>query len=160
MDTRLDFLLKRHNVQLKLNQDIQRPAYITKLPTHAELAIQFGVHGAELNEVVAIQLARLMLGQLDQLNKSGDAKLAEWREAVLTASKLLIPDEAVDEAVADGWDVPALAERCHVTELLAQVRLEERLFQRDLAPFMTGMGPEALGASWEELLRALQDRLG
>lgn len=154
MDPRLDFLLKRHNVHLKLHQAIQRPAYITKLPTHAELAIQFGVHGPELDEVVAIQLARLMLGQLDQLHKSGDAKLAEWRSAVSTAARLLIADEAVERAVADGWEPHQLADHCGVTELLAHARLEERLFQRDAAPYM------ANGSSWEDLLRALQDRLG
>jgi hypothetical protein len=153
MDPRLDFLLKRHNVHLKLHQAIQRPAYITKLPSHAELAIQFGVHGPELDEVVAVQLARLMLGQLEELNKTGEDKLADWRTAVLTASKLLIADEWVERAEREGWEPSQLAERCDVTELLAHARLEDHLLQRNLQPYM------ADGSSWEDLLRALQDRL-
>jgi hypothetical protein len=154
MDPRLDFLLKRHNVQVRLHQNIQRPAYLTRLPSHTDLAVQFGVHGPELNEVVAIQLARLMLGQLDGLNKDGATKLAEWREAVLEAAKLLIPDEAVEQAEQEGWPPNRLADHCAATDLLVQARLEERLIRRDLAPYLDG------GMSWEEIVRTLEKRFG
>lgn len=154
MDPRLDFLLKRHNVKVRLNQNIQRPAYLTRLPGHAELAVQFGVHGAELNEVVAIQLARLMLGQLDGLQKDGTTKLAEWREAVREAAKLLIPDEAVEQAEREGWDAERLAAHCPATSLLAQARLEERLIRRDLAAYLD------LGLGWEDIVKSLENRLG
>lgn len=154
MDPRLDFLLKRHNVQVRLNQNIQRPAYLTRLPSHTDLAVQFGVHGPELNEVVAIQLARLMLGQLDGLNKDGATKLAEWREAVLEAAKLLIPDEDVERAEQEGWPTTRLADHCRATDLLVHARLEERLIRRDLAPYLDG------GMSWEEIVRALENRFG
>ena len=154
MDPRLDFLLKRHNVHVRLNQNIQRPAYLTRLPARTELAVQFGVHGAELNEVVAIQLSRLMLGQLEGLKKDGPTKLAEWRQAVREAARLLIPDEAVEQAEREGWEPARLAHHCEATELLAHVRLEERIIRRDLAPYM----PD--GMSWDDIVRALENRLG
>lgn len=154
MDPRFDFLLKRHNVQVRLNQNIQRPAYLTRLPSHTDLAVQFGVHGPELNEVVAIQLARLTLGQLDGLNKDGATKLAEWRKAVLEAAKLLIPDAAVEQAELEGWAPARLAEHCEATDLLAHARLEERLIRRDLAPYLDD------GMSWEDIVRALENRFG
>ena len=154
MDPRLEFLLKRHNVHLRLNQNIQRPAYMTKLPTHTELAVQFGVHGAELNEVVAIQLARLTLGQLDQLRKDGQTKLAEWRQAVLEAARTLIADEVVEQALQAGWEPARLAAHCQVTELLAQARLEDRLIQRDVAPYMP------YEVSWDDIAQTLEGQLG
>lgn len=154
MDPRLDFLLKRHNVHVRLHQNIQRPAYLTRLPGRAELAVQFGVFGPELTEVVAIQLSRLTLGQLGALKKDGPTKLAEWRQAVREAARLLISDEAVEKAEREGWDAATLARHCDATVLLAQVRLEERIIHRDLAPHM----PE--GMNWDDIVAALENRLG
>jgi hypothetical protein len=95
-----------------------------------------------------------MLGQLDGLNKDGATKLAEWREAVLEAAKLLIPDEVVEQAEREGWAPTRLADHCRATDLLAHARLEERLIRRDLAPYLED------GMSWDEIVRALEDRLG
>jgi hypothetical protein len=149
MDPRLAFLLKRHNVHVKRDMPIGRDAYMTRMPTHAELALRAGLEGPELHQAVAVQLARLTLGQLDQLGKSGDAKLAEWRDAVLEAARLLIPDEAVEAAERDGLGPRELAARLGVTELLAQARLEDRLLRE-------------LGADgdWAALLADVRDRLG
>jgi hypothetical protein len=154
MDSKLEFLMKRHGVHVRLDQPIQRAAYLTKLPTHYELAVRSGLDGPELNEAVAFQLARLMLGQLERLDKDGDTKLAEWRQAIFLAARMLVPDELAMRAEQDGWDPTRLAAACGVTDMLASARLEERLFERELAPLL----PD--GASWDDLVRVLQELPG
>ncbi|MFN3431560.1 MAG: hypothetical protein ACK46X_16605, partial [Candidatus Sericytochromatia bacterium] len=122
MDSKLEFLMKRHGVHVRLDQPIQRPAYLTKLPTHYELAVRAGLEGPELDEAVAFQLARLLLGQLERLDKDGDTKLAEWRQAVFLAARMLVPDELA--ARADGDIARAVAplavEAVDATQLLGR----------------------------------------
>ena len=43
MDPRLEFLLKRHNVLVKVDQPISRDAYLSRLPSHAVLALRAGL---------------------------------------------------------------------------------------------------------------------
>ena len=87
-------------------------------------------------------------------------KLHQIRIIDATKRLLRAPETLFDSAEAGldafGWNLAnmALAERCEVTELLAQARLEDHFFQRDVAPHMSD------GTSWDDLLRALQDRLG
>jgi hypothetical protein len=151
MDPRLEFLLKRHNVRVKREQPIGRDAYLTRLPSHTELALRAGLAEPELLQAVAVQLARLTLGHLDHLDKSGDAKLAEWGDAVLEAARMLIPDSAAEAAEREGLEPRVLAERLGVTELLAQARLEDRLLKEFSAD---------ADATWSELLAGVRDSLG
>lgn len=96
----------------------------------------------QMREAAGVQLGLLDLGYLDpgappwwddpdyeRTNKR------RWRAALLWASKRLVHDRTLGDAVREGWTVQRLAAEAQVTHRVAQVRMREAA---KLPPFFSG----------------------
>jgi len=95
----------------------------------------------EMREAAGIQLGLLHFGHLapDAPPWWHDADYERsnrrrWRAALLWASRYLVHERTLADAIREGWTVERLAHECQVTERVAGVRMREAAGQ---APFFS-----------------------
>ncbi|MNS10608.1 hypothetical protein D3C72_421260 [compost metagenome] len=82
-----------------------------------------GLVGAEKNEAVGIEVARLLLGQDDYRPRTEAERAVEAKERILVAAQLLIPWHVAKVAQRSKWTPRELAEEALVTEQMAATRM-------------------------------------
>ncbi|MNL19946.1 hypothetical protein D3C87_1411720 [compost metagenome] len=154
----LDFLIRRYDLDLRLNQGhLKSDSCLSQINGFFVLSVRRGLEGPELVEAIAVQIARLVLGHEGRRWRWLDARQdrREWTQALRWAAKTLIPDELMVQAEREEWELWQLAEEAGVTERLAGIRMDgwlvnhlvpDRLVAEsmDRPPFFTRRGPEFL----------------
>lgn len=119
----LAFLLRRYNVDFRADADIHLPSYVAVGPRGVVLATRRGIRRAERNARVAVELARVILGQLDRAPLDEVTRVREWRRALRWAADVLLSDDVMASALREHLEPWQIAEATDVPEELVRLRL-------------------------------------
>lgn len=152
----LDFLIRRYDIDLRLNQGhLKSDSCLSQFNGFVVLSVRRGLEGPELAEAIAVQIGRLVLGHAGRRWRWTDERQdrKEWIQALRWAARTLIPDELMATAERQEWELWEIAKEAGVTERLVGIRMDDWLVNHliprqrqaqssSAPPFFTCGGPE------------------